>query len=559
MLREMQEIQALAIKYSKADLGRMVQLNLLDPQKAMMAGMMIQRIEQQNMKPPQTTAIQDVLGLPAVPNQPPQQPQPQMPPQGVAALPPQGAPSAGVAALPSGIKEMAGGGIVAFDEGGEVPGYAGNEGSVVTSSPVGRAFTDFFGGRQYDSDTQQQLNDLNQQFQSLDARRKALTGTFGFQQQTREQQAEAAQIKQQMDAIWQQSQALKSGKPATTTPAVPITDIPAPPAAAVPAPPAPPAPPAADKGAKGPAIGGRFSKLPGIEAPSTSISVPEIKGDFYDAPTPKALGEYGKERTDYLKSMGIDPKMYEKMIEGVEGKKGKLEKRKSEAKGEALMMAGLGLIGAREGQEFQTLSESGRAALSAYKQDVKELRAAEEKYDERIEALRIADQTAKQTGAEKDIARRDAAMDKVETAKMERSRAQTELNKTQATLQNSANVAGLQAKSQIFNTLVSAQTQREVAQLNADVQKWVHSRPPAEIQAIDIYAQRTGKKFEDAMKEFYAARQAPKQALTREDALKIVAQSMPMAKPEELNAAADRLMSGMGGMRTSSGATVSGW
>ena len=74
MLRQLQEIQSLATKYSKAELGRMVQMGMLDPQKAMMAGMMIQRIEAQNAQPPQTTVAQEVLGLPAVGGQ---QPQPQ--------------------------------------------------------------------------------------------------------------------------------------------------------------------------------------------------------------------------------------------------------------------------------------------------------------------------------------------------------------------------------------------------------------------------------------------------------------------------------------------------
>lgn len=537
MLEEMREIKDLALSYSKEELGRLLQLGLLTPQKAMLAGMMIQRVAAQNAKPPQTTAVQDVLGLPAVPNQPQQ---PQMPPQGVAALPAQAGPSTGVAALPSGIKEMAGGGIVAFDEGGEVPGYADGGWGY-----YGLPFGGVSGGEEFFNKPVmpygEQMKNVGTSL--INALRRIISDPAMDEKDRAAAKAKLEQVTATYPDESRRGSATFTSATSTTPPATPAA----------------PVPPVVDKSAKGPAIGGRFSKLPGIEAPSTSISVPEIKGEFYEAPTPKALSEYGKERADYLQSMGVDPQMYEKMIKGVEEKKGKIEKRKGEAGGEALMMAGLGLLGARRGQEFQALGESGKAALAAYKQDVKDLRAADEKYDERIEALRMADQTAKQTGAEKDIARRDAALQQVEAAKMQKAQAQTDLNKTQATLQNSVNIAGLQVKSQIFNTLVSAQTQREVAQLNADVQKWIHSRPPAEIQAIDIYAQRTGKKFEDAMKEFYAARQAPKQALTREDALKIVAQSMPMAKPEELNAAADRLMSGMGGMRTSSGATVSGW
>lgn len=122
-----QEIQALAFKYSKAQLANMVQMGMLDPQKATMAGFMRDRIAKEDMKPPTTTVAQDALGI-----APPQE-QP-MPPQGQP-MPPQGAPMpemAGLESLPAGnVGEYAGGGIVAFDDGGEVPGYAGDKGSLV--------------------------------------------------------------------------------------------------------------------------------------------------------------------------------------------------------------------------------------------------------------------------------------------------------------------------------------------------------------------------------------------------------------------------------------------
>ena len=110
MDRQIAEVQSLATKYSKSELGRMVSMGLLDPQKAMMAGMMIDRIQKQNAQPPQTTVAEDVLNLPGMAEKQQQQPQP-----------------AGVEALPAGnVGEYAGGGIVAFADGGEadVPGFA---------------------------------------------------------------------------------------------------------------------------------------------------------------------------------------------------------------------------------------------------------------------------------------------------------------------------------------------------------------------------------------------------------------------------------------------------
>lgn len=106
-----QEIQALATKYSKPQLQKMAQMGLIDPTKAVMAGMMIDRIQQQNMQPPQQTVAEEVMGAP--------------PPPAPAA--PEGAPPpGGIAGLPSNLPpQMAGGGIVAFADGGDTEDYAG--------------------------------------------------------------------------------------------------------------------------------------------------------------------------------------------------------------------------------------------------------------------------------------------------------------------------------------------------------------------------------------------------------------------------------------------------
>lgn len=455
MLEEMREIKDLALSYSKEELGRLLQLGLLTPQKAMLAGMMIQRVAAQNAKPPQTTAVQDVLGLPAVPNQPQQ---PQMPPQGVAAIPAQRAPNPGIEALPAGnVGNYAGGGIVAFDEGGEVPGFAGDEGSFVNYGiPI--SYGGVAGGEDFFNKPVMPYGEQMRNVGSslINALRRIVSDPSLDEKDRAAAKAKLEQISPTYPDESRRGSATFTSATSTVPPAA-----------------LPPIRGTKDKGTGGAGSAGGV-KDTGIRPPTIGEFDPnavKLQGEFYEAPTPKALGEYGKERTDYLKSMGVDPEMYDKMIKGVEEKKGKLEKRKGEAGGEALMMAGLGLIGARRGQEFQALGESGKAALSAYKQDVKDLRAADEKYDERIEALRMADQTAKQTGAEKDIARRDVALQQVEAAKMEKARAQNELAKTGATVAASVYGTKAHAETSRYQVEKSAETQRYVANLQAQTSR----------------------------------------------------------------------------------------
>ena len=135
--------EAIASEYggNKKAIANAARMGLVDPSVALMAGMFIDRmrnaaIEEQK---PDTTVAQDVFGGPMQQRQTPQQPQPQ--PQGIpaaqmaAAQPPQMAQApAGIEALPAGDVgnySMAGGGIVAFGDGGDVPGYAGTNGSLV--------------------------------------------------------------------------------------------------------------------------------------------------------------------------------------------------------------------------------------------------------------------------------------------------------------------------------------------------------------------------------------------------------------------------------------------
>jgi hypothetical protein len=133
MIRDIQEIQSLATKYSKQQLAHMAQIGMIDPTKAVMAGMMRDRISKEDAKPPTTTVAQDVMGIaPQQMGMQPEQSQPQQAPQGqpqqaptgVASLPQEPQPNAGIEALPAGeVGSYAGGGIVAFDDGGSVPGF----------------------------------------------------------------------------------------------------------------------------------------------------------------------------------------------------------------------------------------------------------------------------------------------------------------------------------------------------------------------------------------------------------------------------------------------------
>ena len=277
-----EKIRELATKYDKPQLARMAQMGLVGANEAVMAGMMIDRIAQSAMKPPEQTVAQDVLQ--------PQGPQMQQAPQGVAGLqqsagepPMEEAPSQGVAGLPSNLPHMAGGGMVSF---------AGDEGSLV-GGPYGNAMS-----------------------------RQA--------------------------------------------PALPM---------------------------RGPTPFG----------PRGSVPVQE-----FAPPSEVTLQGAMKQQDESQKLAGFDPEFYTKTREEELAKKKESPARKNQAAGEALMMWGAGMIGARQGQEWVTASESAKQSLLMYQGAIKEIRDSEKEIDKTARELSVAQNQFLHNKSDKASAKVDA-------------------------------------------------------------------------------------------------------------------------------------------------------
>jgi hypothetical protein len=190
MFGQIDEIKNLAFKYSKQQLGSMAQNGLIDTQKAVLAAMMRDRVAKEDTKPPTTTVAQDVL--PTQQMGMPQAPAPQAPTQMAA--------TGGITSLPVQEQDYAGGGIVAFADGGDTDDGVAHFYDGGTTSPLGR-FVKGVGA----ATSEQQATYAAQQEQqarerALLARQNQLGGLFGLSQQTPEQQAEYEQIQRELVA-----------------------------------------------------------------------------------------------------------------------------------------------------------------------------------------------------------------------------------------------------------------------------------------------------------------------------------------------------------------------
>lgn len=463
-----QEIQALATKYSKVQLQRMAQMGLVDPTKAVMAGMMIDRIEKQNAQPPQTTVAEDVMAAPQM------APQMGAPQQGAA-------PPPGVAGLPSGLpQQMAGGGIVAFADGGDAHDYAGGGmvafagGGDSRNDPAMRIDPKVQAKR--DTDRYQILSD-----ELRDAERRAAAG---------DQRA-----LQDAEAIRREMRSIKPAPSAATGVAALLPSAEAAPVSRGIAPPTPTsaAAPTGDyyqdpfgapdyttdgsafEGLKetvepgkpfepsfqGQIFGYKYGKLPPVAppkpaAPKAEAAPPTTFEPKTEAPAPEAKPEMGPREPSFIDrlrgiqmdvpeektletaiseqeaadtAMGVDKNLFENLRADYATTKGKFQDRADKAAAQSLLMFGLGLMGGRRGQEFQNATRSGQQALLMYMDSMDGITKNQDKLDQSMRELAIAENEYKRTRSDKALARVEKNKEKIDAINLENTklRAQTEI------------------------------------------------------------------------------------------------------------------------------------
>lgn len=485
-----QEIQTLATKYSKPQLQKMAQMGLVDPTKAVMAGMMIDRIQKQNMQAPQQTVAEEVMG------------QPQMP-QGA----PAGAPSqaAGISGLPSNLPpQMAGGGIVAFAEGGDTEEYAG--GGVVAFADRGQVkdagVTDIVDpgwrsaktfNRNYTNDDKfavlaEQLAELTtaeRQAQGLDKVRiqkdmeelrstmrglKASPKAQSLLDQIPLSSAQAAEVnpaapkpaapkpsmpaKSAENAVYSPEGVLLYGEPPTEPavrkvepgkpyqpsllrdifegkPRVPLPKLNGPtPSPAPAAETAPPAPKITEMQAERPTEKFEAKQEVGPARPAVTNRLGRVG---IEEPQTLTMDKAIEEQDKAYEKTGVSKDLFSQIRQDYESKRGKFKDRADKAAGHALMMFGAGLMGARRGSEGETVSRSAQQSLMMYMSTMDKLSEQDDKLDQSLRELTIAEDQYKRTRADSALSRVQKQQEKIDTIRLENAKmeltAQTEAAK----------------------------------------------------------------------------------------------------------------------------------
>lgn len=493
------------------------------PQYMAIAALQYQN-EIQNSKPtlpPQGTVKDEVIRQAVQPKMaqgiqqlPPQQPQPQ-PQQMQPQEPVMHAAHGGLAELhvPDHMfqeKHMAGGGIVAFDGGGEVPHFDGTDGSLVSnpyafnpSAPgISRAtmeyrnalansepsrFADYIGSPimdvltlpgqlAFDQEHYKKTGELLPKYKTQGwlprSGRDTIEGRRADERKARETAIDqkAAADRAQYDKYLTQAPNLNTPRAPTgpdfTTVANMVSDLPSRVGAG-----------AGGPGASGPGAGPRqnLPKVPGgpdQQYDPTKFELPiapTIPRTTVDVPKELSVEDWFKENKESLKAAGIDPEYYSKKEAKYKERAGKLDEDKKNAGLMALSEFGFRLAGSKSPYFGQAAGEAGVGALQTYGGELKDLK----KREDALQDAQEKNEDAKYLLARGDAGKAQDAIEKrnvlVQNAKTKQAEIDSHREEVTATLANQLKVTGMNNTNSMAIARMQVNGQMEVAKLQREL------------------------------------------------------------------------------------------
>jgi len=348
VLPRSEEIKDLALKFSKQQLSGLAQRGEIDPMTAVMAGMMRDRIVSEEMRQnmPETTVADDVLGAAQQMGQPQGMGQPQdqfaqmrQPVEGQ----PQMAMMAegGLASIPfdDGMFDYAGGGIVAFENGGRTLTRRGFRGGV-------------------EEDPEEEI-----------VRRLTRRGLRPI--------TEGSALVPPIAPVDDSAEMAKFARQAQGT-GVPMIPPPPPPPPPGPATPAPVAASAVSGASTD--LMTRLNKAYGVGADGALTTLPTDIQDIF------------KEREEAGRLAGVDKDFFKNEARNILDLRRDLKADKKDAANMRLIEAGLRIMGGDSPYAFVNIGKGASEALKGFADDIKDIQKTKREYDKSERELRTAEQ-----------------------------------------------------------------------------------------------------------------------------------------------------------------------
>jgi hypothetical protein len=127
-----------------------------------------------------------------------------------------------------------------------------------------------------------------------------------------------------------------------------------------------------------------------------------------------------QEQQDFLKAAGYDPeKLFKEQRESVEKEKGALAGDKRDAMNMRLVEAGLGILGGESPYAFVNIGKGASPAMKGLQEDLKDIRKLTRDYDKAIRDINLAEQSGKREMGLAALKRSQELSDKIEDRKFD--------------------------------------------------------------------------------------------------------------------------------------------
>ena len=131
----------------------------------------------------------------------------------------------------------------------------------------------------------------------------------------------------------------------------------------------------------------------------------------------KTAQELVDERKEFMKAAGYDEQFFEKQRADIEKQKGETKTDKQDAMNMRLIEAGLGILGGESPYAFVNIGKGASPALKGLQEDFKDIRKLTRDYDKAIRDINVAEQTSNRELGLSALQRRDSLADKIEERK----------------------------------------------------------------------------------------------------------------------------------------------
>lgn len=340
-------------------------------------------------------------------------------------------------------QSMAAGGIVAFEDGGEVKRFDGLTGSDVMYEPPAIQLAEL------GSNSRTAQEDIARRFQA--AKKEFAAGKMPkvvYDDLVGTLNEESKQIKNGLN--------LGANKPVDEMIVAPAVEVPA-----------------------KKQVGGINFNLPNR---FNDITVPDAvklnREEFVgEAPTLSGIQAL---RKDAYKKAGVSEDMYDKMQQDIEARRAGMGKEKEDAVANALLMAGLGIAGGRSQNWVTNVAEGAMPAVRELRTDMKDLLNKKDKLAEREFAVMEAQNKFRQTGADSDLKTLTDKQNSYDTARRDYAKTDAQLQDSQVGRKFSLETSKANEAGQNDRAILSAQLQDKqlkISQFNADTQRMIANKP----------------------------------------------------------------------------------